>query len=48
MNEWLERTRRRHSETTVALVEAMGATLITLDGRLARAPGLACPVHVPD
>lgn len=30
----------------VALAEALGATLITLDRRLAAAPGLTCPVEV--
>lgn len=30
----------------VALAEALGATLITMDGRLARVPGLACQVTV--
>jgi predicted nucleic acid-binding protein len=31
----------------VALAEALGATLLTLDGRLARVKGLGCPVEVP-
>jgi predicted nucleic acid-binding protein len=31
----------------VALAEALGATLITADRRLARATGLACQVEVP-
>ena len=31
----------------VALAEAFQATLLTLDGRLARAPGLRCDVEVP-
>lgn len=31
----------------VGALEAMGATLVTLDTRLAKAPGIACPVHVP-
>lgn len=30
----------------VALAEALDATLLTLDARLGRAPGLACPVEV--
>ena len=30
----------------VALAEALGATLVTLDARLARVPGLRCPVEV--
>jgi predicted nucleic acid-binding protein len=30
----------------VALAEALGATLVTLDARLARVPGLECPVEV--
>lgn len=32
----------------VALAEALGATLITLDRRLARAPGPRCVVATPD
>ncbi|MFO7281655.1 MAG: type II toxin-antitoxin system VapC family toxin [Thermoanaerobacterales bacterium] len=31
----------------VALAELAGATLVTLDRRLAGAPGIACPVAVP-
>lgn len=30
----------------VALAERMGATLLTADGRLSRAPGLRCPFQV--
>lgn len=30
----------------VALAEAMGVVLLTADGRLARAPGVRCPVEV--
>ena len=30
----------------VALAEALGATLLTADSRIARAPGLACPIDV--
>ncbi|HET8743944.1 MAG TPA: type II toxin-antitoxin system VapC family toxin [Gaiella sp.] len=30
----------------VALAEALGATLVTLDARLARASGLGCPIEV--
>ncbi len=30
----------------VALAEALGATLVTTDGRLGRAPGARCPVEV--
>lgn len=32
----------------VALAEALGATLVTLDRRLARAPGPRCAVATPD
>lgn len=39
---------RSYDALYVALAEAMGATLVTLDTRLALAPGIACPVHVPD
>ncbi len=38
---------RSYDALYVALAEAMGATLVTLDERLARAPGLACRVVVP-
>ena len=31
----------------VALAEAVGAPLITLDARIARAPGLRCEVRLP-
>ena len=30
----------------VALAEALGATLLTLDRRVAQVPGLACPIEV--
>ena len=30
----------------VALAERLGATLVTMDGRLARAPGIRCRVHL--
>lgn len=30
----------------VALAEELGCTLVTMDGRLSRAPGLRCPVQV--
>lgn len=30
----------------VALAEAFGATLVTMDARLARAPGPSCPIEV--
>lgn len=30
----------------VALAEALGCTLVTADGRLARSPGITCPVEV--
>lgn len=32
----------------VALAEALDATLVTLDGRLARADGLRCRIEVPE
>lgn len=32
----------------VAVAELLGAELVTLDARLARAPGPRCPVAVPD
>ena len=32
----------------VALAEYLGCPLATLDGRLARAPGLKCAIHLPD
>jgi predicted nucleic acid-binding protein len=32
----------------VALAEALGCPLLTLDRRLGRAPGVGCPVHLPD
>ena len=37
---------RGYDALYVALAEALGATLLTLDRRLARAPGLECPVEV--
>jgi predicted nucleic acid-binding protein len=39
---------RGYDALYVALAEAMGATLLTLDERLARAPGIDCRVVVPD
>jgi predicted nucleic acid-binding protein len=38
---------RGYDAMYVALAEAFGATLITLDARLARAPGLRCSIEVP-
>jgi predicted nucleic acid-binding protein len=38
---------RGYDALYVALAEALGATLLTLDARLARAPGVDCPVEVP-
>jgi len=37
---------RAYDALYVALAEALGATLLTLDARLSRAPGLSCPVEV--
>ena len=31
----------------VALAEELGCSLLTLDARLARAPGPRCPIHIP-
>lgn len=31
----------------VAVAEALGCPLLTLDGHLARAPGIGCPVRLP-
>ncbi len=42
----LRETLRAWDALYVALAEALGATLLTLDARLARARGLACPVEV--
>jgi predicted nucleic acid-binding protein len=42
----LRATVRTWDAAYVALAEALGATLITLDGRLASAPGPQCPVNV--
>ena len=39
---------RGYDALYVALAEAFEATLVTLDRRLAHAPGLRCPVVVPD
>jgi predicted nucleic acid-binding protein len=44
----LRTTVRSWDALYVALAEAMGATLITLDVRLARATGPRCPVEVVD
>jgi predicted nucleic acid-binding protein len=38
---------RAYDGLYVALAEALGATLLTLDGRLAGAPGVECRVEVP-
>ncbi len=38
---------RSYDALYVALAEALGATLLTLDQRLATAPGLRCSVEVP-
>ncbi len=38
---------RSYDAMYVALAEALGATLVTLDQRLASAPGLGCTVLVP-
>jgi len=38
---------RGYDALYVALAEALGATLLTLDRRLAAAPGLRCRVEVP-
>ena len=35
-----------HHAAYVALAEALSATLLTADARLARAPGPRCPVEV--
>jgi predicted nucleic acid-binding protein len=35
-----------YDATYVALAEALGCAVLTADGRLARAPGLRCPVTV--
>ena len=35
-----------YDATYVALAEALGASLLTGDGRLSRAPGVRCPVTV--
>lgn len=42
----LRATVRTWDAAYVALAEALGATLITLDGRLASAPGPQCPIEV--
>lgn len=38
---------RGHDALYVALAEALDATLVTLDGRLASAPGVRCRIDVP-
>jgi predicted nucleic acid-binding protein len=38
---------RAYDALYVALAEALDATLVTLDRRLARAPGMRCRVEVP-
>ncbi len=42
----LRRTLRAWDALYVALAEALGATLLTLDRRLARAEGSRCPIEV--
>jgi predicted nucleic acid-binding protein len=42
----LRRNIRGHDALYVALAEALGATLLTLDQRLPRAPGIECAVEV--
>ena len=37
-----------YDATYVALAETIGATLLTYDQRLARAPGIRCEVELPD
>jgi predicted nucleic acid-binding protein len=44
----LRNTVRGWDAAYVALAEALGATLITLDGRLARATGLRCEIECLD
>jgi predicted nucleic acid-binding protein len=38
---------RAYDALYIALAEALDATLLTLDQRLARAPGLRCAVEIP-
>ena len=42
----LRHTVRGWDAAYVALAEALGATLLTLDGRLARATGPRCPIEI--
>ncbi|MGI8778253.1 MAG: type II toxin-antitoxin system VapC family toxin [Acidimicrobiales bacterium] len=42
----LKATVRAWDAAYVALAEALGATLVTLDARLAAAPGPRCPIEV--
>ncbi|GIW19905.1 MAG: ribonuclease VapC9 [Chloroflexota bacterium] len=44
----LRRTLRAWDALYVALAEALGASLVTLDARLARADGPRCPIEVVD
>lgn len=45
---WELRFTVRHADAVyVALAEALAATLVTTDGRLARAPGPQCQIDVP-
>lgn len=44
----LRRNVRAYDAFYVALAESLGATLVTLDGRLASARGITCPLVVPD
>lgn len=43
----LRATMTSYDAAYVALAETLGAPLITLDGRLRRAPGIACAVQAP-
>lgn len=43
----LRRNLSSYDASYVALAELLGATLITLDERIARAPGLRCTVAIP-
>ena len=43
----LRHTVRSWDALYVALAEALGATLLTLDARLARAKGLTCTIELP-
>jgi predicted nucleic acid-binding protein len=43
----LRRNLSSYDASYVALAEFVGATLVTLDGRIAAAPGLRCTVSLP-